>query len=41
MEDVNPFALEPEQVEMIRAAFYFVLIAELVEKCNYTMEQVL
>ena len=27
MEGVNPFALEPEQVEMIRAAFYFLLIA--------------
>jgi hypothetical protein len=27
MEDVNPFALEPEQVEMIRAGFYFILIA--------------
>jgi hypothetical protein len=27
MEDLNPFALEPDQAEMIRAAFYFVLIA--------------
>jgi hypothetical protein len=27
MEDVNPFALEPEQAEMIRAGFYFILIA--------------
>lgn len=27
MEDLNPFALEPDQTEMIRAGFYFILIA--------------
>jgi hypothetical protein len=27
MEDVNPFALDPAQLEMIRAIFWFILAA--------------
>jgi hypothetical protein len=27
MEDINPFALEPAQIEMIRGIFWFILAA--------------